>query len=179
MWNNMLKIAIVVFREFLEISILLSIIIAATSEVKKRHLYILFGILLGCFFAGLSALSINQIAFAFDGLGTEIFNIIIIFLTIFIIAWTILWIQNYSQNLKSSLSSVATNIIDGKTNKITLSILVAATIFREATEIVLYIYSLSCNSQISTMDYIAGFGIGIVSGTACGAIIYMGLISVL
>ncbi|MDP5109832.1 MAG: FTR1 family protein, partial [Rickettsiaceae bacterium] len=65
----MFKIAIVVFREFLEIALLLGIIMAVTKPVKNSRTYIVLGALIGIVLAAIFALSTRRISTSFGSLG--------------------------------------------------------------------------------------------------------------
>jgi len=172
----MFKIAIIIFRECLEIAILLSIILASTKNVQNRTAYIISGIMIGCVGAALLAFFTTQLAFACDGIGSELFDICIMILTVIVIGWTVTWMRDYSSYVKQEVTAVTTNIAVGKARKFALTAVVAITIFREAAEVVLFIYSLSSASSVSSADYLAGLILGMMSGALCGVAIYRGLL---
>ena len=64
-----LQIAIVVFREVLEIALILGILISATKEVENRTKWILAGLGLGISASILLAFFTDRISSALDGLG--------------------------------------------------------------------------------------------------------------
>ena len=67
----MSQISIIIFREILEISIIISIIAAATKELKNRTHYINIGLIAGVIGSILIATIADNIANAFDGIGHE------------------------------------------------------------------------------------------------------------
>jgi len=67
----MLQIAIVVFREVLEIALILGILASATKEIKGRTNYILIGLALGIAIAIGLAFFTDQISNSLDGMGQE------------------------------------------------------------------------------------------------------------
>ena len=71
----MFKIALVVFREFLEISMVLGIICAATKSIQNSTLYITAGIMSGIIAAALLAFFITKLTFSFSGLGEEYLDV--------------------------------------------------------------------------------------------------------
>ena len=61
----MFKIAIVVFRECLEIALLLGVIMAVTKPVANSRVYIVLGALIGIVLAAIFALSTRAISTSF------------------------------------------------------------------------------------------------------------------
>ena len=169
----MFQVAVAVFREFVEISILLSLFSAAARNVKDFKLLLILGILLGCFGASLIALFTERISESLDGMGSEIFEAFIILLTVFMICSTLIWMKGYSKKIKSSIDNIKEGYSSSFSAKFMLTTLIATTIFREGSEIVLILHSLSAiegNKQALT-----GFGYGAFAGITVGFGIYYGL----
>lgn len=172
----MFKIAIVIFREFLEIAILLGIVLAATKEVRGRTIPIVTGIMIGIVGASLLAFFTNSLASSYGGLGDEVFDAVIILLTVLVISWTVLWMQGYGAQVKQEVGQVVSRIKAGSSSKVVLTLIVASTIFREGSEIVLFVYSLSSSQQVSGDSYLIGLFLGAVTGSLFGIAIYWGLL---
>lgn len=174
----MFKIALVVFRECLEIALLLGVILAVTKQLEKSRIYIIAGVMLGIVSAALFAFFTRSITVAFSGLGDEIFNSGVILLTVALIGWTIVWMQCYSIKIKQNLNDLSVKISSGDSSYIMLVLIVAATILREGMEIIILVYSISLVEIIDSNSYLLGLIIGIVSGLTLGVIIYLGLIKI-
>lgn len=172
----MFKIAIVVFREFLEISLLLGVIMAVTKPIHNSKIYIILGVMLGVVSAAIFALCVNSITLSFGGLGDEILGAAIILLTAFLISWTVVWMQGYAQKIRKSLSKLSDKIETGAASKLMLVAVVAVTILREGAEIILFVYSIASVENITGNNYLLGLAIGGISGLTVGIIIYKGLI---
>ena len=171
----MLQISIVLFREFLEISILIGIIAAATKSIKNSGIYITAGLMSGIICAAILSFFITRLTFSFSGYGEELFDVGIIFLTVFVVSATAIWVRNYSSVLNSKLDDISNNIERGIMSKLMLITVVASTIFREVTEVALFVHALSSAYELSPVDYLLGFGIGMFMGVTCGICIYLGL----
>ncbi|WP_341762745.1 FTR1 family protein [Candidatus Tisiphia endosymbiont of Melanophora roralis] len=174
----MFKIALVVFRECLEIALLLGVMLAVTKQLEKSRIYIIAGVMLGTVSAALFAFFTRSITVAFSGLGDEIFNSGIILLTVALIGWTIVWMQGYGIKIKQNLNDLSVKISSGDSSYIMLVLIVAATILREGMEIIILVYSISSVEIIDSNSYLLGLIIGIVSGLTLGVIIYLGLIKI-
>ncbi len=174
----MFKIALVVFRECIEIALLLGVILAVTKQLEKSRIYIIAGVMLGTVSAALFAFFTRSITVAFSGLGDEIFNSGVILLTVALIGWTIVWMQGYGIKIKQNLNDLSVKISSGDSSYIMLVMIVAATILREGMEIIILVYSISSVEIIDSNSYLLGLIIGIVSGLTLGVIIYLGLIKI-
>lgn len=172
----MFKIAIVIFREFLEISILLGIILAATRNIKNRSIYIILGIMIGVIGSAVIAFFISSISISFHEIGDEVFNASIILLTSFIIGFTTIWMNKTSRVIKHKINNIVVDIESDKLNKVMLTLLVSTTIFREGVEIVLFICSIAHSTIGDGENYLLGLGIGAFGGLTFGLGIYLGLL---
>ncbi|WP_375326908.1 FTR1 family protein [Candidatus Tisiphia endosymbiont of Nemotelus uliginosus] len=172
----MFKIALVVFRECLEIALLLGIILAVTKQIERSRIYIIAGSMLGVVLAALFAFFTSTISVSFSGMGDELFNAAIILLTVVLISWTIVWMQGYGIRIKQHFNDLSEKIHSGKSSCIMLVLIVAATLLREGMEIIILVYSISSVEVIDANSYLLGLIIGMVSGFALGIVIYLGLI---
>ncbi len=172
----MFKIALVVFRECLEIALLLGVMLAVTKQLEKSRIYIIAGTMVGTVFAALFAFFTHSISIAFSGMGDEIFNFGIILLTVVLIGWTIVWMQGYSTKIKQNFNNLSMKISSGDSSYIMLVLIVAATILREGMEIIILVYSISSVEIIDSNNYLLGLIIGIISGLTLGIVIYLGLV---
>lgn len=170
----MIKIAMVVFRESMEISMILGIIIAATKSIDKSRYYIFSGIILGIIASIFLSLAIGKISSAFDGMGEEIFNVGIIFLTVLVVGTTAIWIKRSAPKLRSNIANLSNKIESGNSHKLMLVFLVATTIFREVTEIILFVEALTSTYEVTMWDYLFGLSFGMIMGFGIGFAIYYG-----
>ncbi len=172
----MLKLFIVLFRETLEISLIISLILVATHNIQHRLKYIITGIILGLFLVICTSLSIHRISNAFNGFGQEIIMATLLFVAAFLISLTVIFLKRHTRNITSKIKQQATNIKTGESSLIYLSIITAITIFREGTEIFLFSYGiiLSTPKEELFSPLLAGI-LGIASAIALGAALFMGI----
>jgi len=165
-----LQIAIVVFREILEIALILGILTSATKDIKNRASWILIGLGLGILFSIILAIFTDKISSSLDGLGQEFFNGLIMLSASFMIGWTVLWMQKHAKTLSGELKKLGNNVKDGKKPLYALTIVVLLSVIREGAEIVLFSYSY----------FLSGVGlyqivVGIISGVFCGSLLGLAL----
>jgi high-affinity iron transporter len=171
----MFKIALVVFRECVEIALLLGIIMAITKRIENSRLYVIAGSMLGLIGASLFAFFTQYISISFAGMGDEIFDAAIILITVALIIWTIVWMRDYESKLKMTFGDISTDEEKSFRNKLLLVLVVASTILREGTEIILLVYGISSAEKINIDNYLIGLGIGALCGLFFGTLIYQGL----
>ncbi len=174
----MLKIAIIVFREVLEIALVISILVAATQGIRGRNKWILAGIGLGISGAILLALFTDNISSSLDGVGQEIFNAIILLASSSMIAWTVIWMSKHGKQISANLKKLGKSVADGDKSLFALMTVVAFAVLREGAEIVLFSYG-----SFVSGDNIADLALGAIFGLTCGILVgfalYYGMIKVL
>ena len=171
----MFQIAIVVFREILEVSLIVGILVAATKNIPNRNKWILSGLVLGLFGSLALAFFTDQISESLDGMGQEFFNGLILLSASLMISWTVLWMQKHAKSLSGELKKLGNSIREGQKPLYSLLLVVFLSILREGTEIVLFTYS-SYISGIVLSEIILGMLIGTISGIAIGGALYLGII---
>ncbi len=167
---------IILLREVLEISIILSIILAATNGIVGRSRYIIGGVGAGLVGATLLALFTNKISDALNGTGQEIVNAAILLCASFFISWTIIWIKKHGKHLSSRIKQKGQMIKDGNASLISMAFVVALAIFREGSEIVLFTYSLIITSKDNLSNILLGAVSGLSVGIFVGYLFYMGVL---
>lgn len=173
----MLQISIIVFREILEIALILGILIAATKSINGRTKWILFGVISGIFCCSAIAFFTNSISESFEGMGQEIFNGFILIAASISISWTVLWMQKHYKTISKDLKTLSNSVKEGQKPLYILSIVVLLSVLREGTEIVLFTYS-SYVSGVTISSVFGGLAIGIFLGSLMGIALYFGMLKV-
>ena len=174
-YKKMLQIAIVVFREILEISLIIGILTAATKDIQGRAKWILSGLGLGIFASLLLALSTDKISESLDGMGQEFFNGLILISAAVMIGWTVLWMQKHARSISGELKKLSTSIREGKKPLYVLLVVVFLSVLRESAEIVLFSYSYYVSGTLVS-EITLGLIVGITLGSAAGAALYFGIL---
>jgi high-affinity iron transporter len=175
----MLQISLVVFRELLEMALLLVLIYTTNAtRIKNFHYYLFLGSLIGAAGAVALAFATPYLSTMFNDLGQEIFNSFIIFITAGMLAFTIIYMRNYSKTIQDKMSDAGKKAAESLWYKILLISLIAVTIFREGAEITLFIYSILIANQISLTECLTGAIIGFLAAGLISFLFYKGLIKV-
>jgi high-affinity iron transporter len=171
----MLQIAIVVFREILEIALILGILSAATKDIAGHKRWILGGLFLGILASLFIALSTDKISESLDGMGQEFFNGLILLSAAFMISWTTIWMQKHARSISGELKRLSNSIREGKKPLYVLLVVVFLSTIREGTEIVLFTYSYYLSGE-AIFNIAIGLLIGITFGAIVGLALYLGIL---
>ncbi|MCF8463046.1 MAG: FTR1 family protein [Rickettsiaceae bacterium] len=172
---SLTSFCIAIFRESMEISLLLGIILAATDKIKNSRYYITIGIIVGVISSSLIAVFLKTISDSLDGLGQEVFDACVCIITVITLGVTVCWIQNRN-NIFANINNAAKQIHNHFAFKLALITIVATSIFREGAEILLIAYSFAAVKKLNLLDYVGGVAIASAAGLAFGALIYKGLL---
>ena len=171
----MFQIAVVVFRESLEIFLIFGIVYAATKNLRNRHYAIISGILIGIIGALALAYFASAITESCDGYGQELFNIVLLSLTIFMIFVTIVWMRDRSSKIKFNFKNLEEQRMYNFRTQVSLALMVAALFFREGSEIVLFLTSILAVNDFSFYEVLCALLYGIFLGIGAGFVLYLGI----
>lgn len=173
----MIASLIIVFREVLEIAILLSIVLAATRGVCGRGKWIALGMAGGVLGAGLVAVFTNHISDMLEGVGQEVFNGSVLLLAAAMIAWTTIWMQTHGRELSHKIKQVGSCVQEGSLPLISIASIVALSMWREGAEIALFMMGIISTSNEGILSIIGGALVGGLAASIIGILLYFGLIT--
>lgn len=171
----MLSTTIIIFREMLEIALILGVVLAATRDLEGRMRWILGGIAAGLVGSGVVAFSAEAIANSMAGSGQEMFNAIILLTAVVMIGWTLVWVRRHAREMTAHFREVGKKVGEGRLPFYSLSLIVGLAILREGSEMVMFIYAALATGQ-SVASVVAGSALGGFLGLVAGVMLYLGLI---
>lgn len=172
----MLSVAIVIFREILEIALILGVVLAATQGLPGRGRWVVLGFLGGAAGASLVAVFAEAIANAAEGIGQELFNAGILLTAALVIGWTVLWMKKHAREMTAHLKKIGRDVVEGNAPRYSLALVIMLAILREGSEIVLFTYGmLAAGQPVATI--VSGSVVGLVTGGGIGALLYFGLVT--
>lgn len=174
----MFAAALIVFRESLEASLIISIMAAATRGIPFRNRWILSGVLAGLAGAALVASSMEAISNMASGMGQELFNAVILTLAVGMLAWHNIWMSAHGREMASQAQNAARAISDGTRERSVIFLVVALAVLREGSETVLFLYSLATSSDGGLPSTVSGGLSGLGAGLLVGALLYAGLLRI-
>ncbi len=174
----MLATAIIVFREVLEASLVVGIVLAASRGVPRRGVWVAGGIAAGIIGAALVAACAGAIADAVNGIGQELFNAAILFTAVAMLGWHNIWMNRHGRELASAAATLGKAVAGGGRPLYALGLVVGIAVLREGSEIVLFLYGIAIASGASGLGMLMGGVVGLAGGAALGALIYLGLLAI-
>jgi high-affinity iron transporter len=174
----MLGAAIIVFREVLEASLIVGIVLAASTGAPRRGFWISTGLAGGVAGAGLVALFAAEIAEAAAGIGQELLNAVILLLAVAMLGWHNIWMSRHGRELAATAREVGDAVISGARPLYVLAIVVGLAVLREGSETVLFLYGIAAGGGLSAGSLFAGGTLGLAGGVAVGAALYLGLLRI-
>jgi len=174
----MLATLIIVFREVLEASLVVGIVMAASRGVPRRGLWIAGGCVAGVLGAALVAGFAGEIAAAVEGVGQELFNAAILFAAVCMLAWHNVWMSRHGRELAADATKIGREVLAGSRPLYALAMVCGIAVLREGSEIVLFLYGIAVGSGSSAMSMVAGGVLGLAAGALAGAAIYLGLLTI-
>ena len=174
----MLATAIIVFREVLEASLVVGIVLAASRGVPRRGVWVASGIAAGILGAALVAAGAGTMAAAVNGIGQELFNATILFTAVAMLGWHNIWMNRHGRELAAAAAMLGKAVVGGTRPLYALALVVGIAVLREGSEIVLFLYGVAIVSATGGLSMLGGGILGLAGGAAIGALIYLGLLAI-
>lgn len=169
----MFATAIIVFRETLEAALFVGIMAAATRGLQGRNRWLTAGVLAGSAGALALAASAQYISALAEGVGQDLVNAGILMLALAMLTWHCVWISNQGAQAAAAARALGTTFKQGQRAPWALMIVVALSVLREGAETVLFVAGFASGS--GAIGTLGGALVGVLSGSAAGALIYLGL----
>lgn len=173
----MLGIGVLILREVLEASLIISVVYAATRGIPGRGRWVGLGVAAGVAGALLVAAFAGAIASAVSGIGQEVFNASVLLAAVVMIGWHAVWMSSHGKALVTKLKSVGTEVSVGHRPLAALLVVVAIAVLREGSESVLFVYAQAATGS-DWIDLVAGVSAGVLGGAAIGLALYLGLLRI-
>lgn len=174
----MLAALVIVFREVLEAGLVVGVVLAATRGMAGRGRWIAFGLLAGVAGACLVAAFAGEIAALFKGSGQEYLNAGVLLVAVVMLIWHNAWMASHGRELAQTLAQVGRDVAAGRKPLTALAVVCGVAVFREGSEIVLFLYGVMAGGGGSAAEIALGGLLGIVAGALVSTLLYLGLIAI-
>ena len=166
----------IVFREGLEMAIIISLLLAATKDINKGAFWILGGTVLGVLLASmLGYFALNNEAII-AVMKAKVTGGVILFVSALFIGYTVIWMKEngrkISQDIKQSTSELPANPL------FSLALVALFCVLREGVEVVIFLMGLVTSGGVSNVDVLAGTVLGSLGAIVAGAAMYFGLVRI-
>jgi high-affinity iron transporter len=169
---------LIVFREVFEAGLVVGIVIAVTSGVAGRTLWIAGGVTAGVLGACLVALFTGGLSELFGGSGQEIFNAGILGFAVLMLTWHNVWMSRHGRELVAELRAAGEAVAAGSKSLLALAIVVAIAVLREGSEVVLFLYGVAAAQGGASWAMVLGGFIGLILGSLVCLMTYLGLVTI-
>jgi high-affinity iron transporter len=173
----MLATAIILFREVLEASLIIAIVMGASRDIAQRGRWVVGGIALGVLGASLMALVASDLALKFEGRLSAILNATILLSAVVLLTWHNVWMKSHGRKLAADIATVGEDVQTGRQPLTALMLLTFAAVMREGSEAVLFIWAIATSGNQGLSMTLGGLG-GVVAGVLVGTLLYRGLLGI-
>lgn len=174
----MLASLVIVFREVFEAGLIVGIVMAVTSGVAGRGLWIAGGVAAGVLGACLVALFTGGLSELFGGSGQEVFNAGILSFAVIMLTWHNVWMARHGREMAAELQAAGEAVVSGSKSLLALAIVVAIAVLREGSEVVLFLYSVAAAQGGASWGMVGGGFIGLFLGSLVCLLTYLGLVTI-
>ncbi len=174
----MISAWVIVFREMLEMALVLGVLLAATEGMATSRRWIAAGAAAGAIGALLFALFMEEVENAFSGDGEFIFNVAVLALASALIAWTVIWMSRHGREMSARMSEVGHAVARGESPTTALAVVAMAAVMREGGEAVFFLFGAARSAPDEGAGMLAGGLLGVLSGALVGWGVYRGLVRI-
>jgi high-affinity iron transporter len=169
---------LIVFREVFEAGLIIGIVMAVTSSVPGRGLWVAGGVAAGVLGACVVALFTRGLSELFGGSGQELFNAGILGFAVLMLGWHNVWMARHGRELVAELRAAGEAVAKGSKSLLALAIVVAIAVLREGSEVVLFLYGVAAAQGGASWSMVGGGLVGLILGSAVCLLTYLGLITI-
>ncbi len=174
----MLPSLIIVFREVFEAGLIIGIVMAVTTGVAGRGLWVAGGVAVGILSACLVALFASGLSQLFHGSGQELLNASILGFAVLMLGWHNVWMARHGRELAAEMRAAGQAVVEGSKSLAALAAVVAIAVLREGSEVVLFLYGVAAAEGGAGASMLVGGVVGLALGAVVCLLTYLGLVTI-
>jgi high-affinity iron transporter len=174
----MIASLVIVFREMLEMVLVVGVLLAATSGMHGSRQWIglgIFGGLIGAVFFGLF---MEQMENAFEGDGEFIFNAVVLLLASVLISWTVFWMSRHGREMSMRMKEVGNSVKQGDLPHRALVVIAFSAVMREGSEAAFFLFGAAQGMGEEGWSMLIGGLTGAAAALLVGGLLYFGLVRI-
>jgi len=172
----LLPTLVIVFREVFEAGLIVGIIMAVTSGIAGRGIWVAGGVAAGVFGACLVAAFTGGLSELFAGRGQELFDAAILGFAVLMLGWHNVWMARHGRELAAEMREAGAAVVAGSKSLAALAVVVAIAVLREGSEVVLFLYGVAAAEGGAGLGMVVGGAIGLALGALVCLLTYRGLV---
>jgi len=169
---------IIVFREVFEAGLIIGIVMAVTTGVAGRGLWVAGGVAVGTLGACLVALFAGGLSQLFHGSGQELLNASILGFAVLMLGWHNVWMARHGRELAAEMRAAGQAVVEGSKSLAALAAVVAIAVLREGSEVVLFLYGVAAAEGGASGSMLIGGVVGLALGALVCFLTYLGLVTI-
>jgi len=166
---------VIVFREVLEMALVLGVLLAATQGAKHSRRWIAAGMVVGLLGAVFVALFMAEMEASMDGTGEFIFNAVVLSIAACLLAWTVLWMSQHGREMSLRMKQIGSSVSAGEIPATALFVVALSAVMRDGSEAVFFLFGAAQSAHHEGWNMLWGGLLGLLSGGAVGFVLYRGL----
>jgi len=174
----MISSLVIVFREMLEMALIIGVLLAATKGVRGSRRWIGLGIVGGLAGAVFFGMFMEQMEGAFEGDGEFIFNAGVLLVAASLIAWTVFWMGRHGREMSDRMKRVGGSVSCGDLPHASLAIVALTAVMREGSEAAFFLFGAAQAASGDGWSMLGGGLLGAGAALTAGALIYFGLLRI-
>ncbi|TLS69142.1 iron permease [Mariprofundus erugo] len=174
----MIASLVIVFREMLEMVLVIGVLMAATRGLAGSRLWIATGCVVGLFGAGFFGIFMEQMESSFGGNGEFLFNALLLSMASVLIAWTVLWMRRHGRQASQHMQQVGQLVGRGELPFLSLAMVSMAAVMREGSEAVFFLFGAAQGVAGDGWSMLTGGLLGAVVALFVGGMLYLGMIRI-
>jgi len=172
----MMSALVIVFREVLEMALVIGVLLAATRALPESRRWIAAGAGAGLIGAVLFAVFMEEVESSFEGNGEFLFNAALLLLASLLLSWTVIWMSRHGRELSARMRRLGDDVVRGDLPLPSLALVSAAAVMREGGEAVFFLLGASQSADAGSM--LAGGILGALLAWGIGVALYLGLVRI-
>lgn len=174
----MISSLVIVFREMLEMVLVVGVLMAATRGLSGSRQWIGLGVAAGLLGALFFGLFMEQMEASFEGDGEFVFNAVILLTASMLIAWTVFWMSKHGQQMSNRMKQVGAEVSSGDLPGSALAIVAFSAVMREGSEAAFFLFGAAQGvAEDGWLMFVGGL-MGAVAAVAIGLLLYLGLVRI-
>ncbi len=171
----MLSALVIVFREMLEMALVIGVLLAATRGLAGSRAWIGLGIAGGLFGAVVVAVFMEELESSISGSGEFIFNAGVLLTAALLIAWTVIWMSEHGQQMSARMRQIGASVSEGGLPSTALALVALSAVMREGSEAVFFLFGAVRTVPTDGWSLFIGGLLGAGAALAIGSVLYLGL----
>ncbi len=174
----MISSLVIVFREMLEMVLVVGVLMAATRGLSNSRHWIGVGVIGGLIGALFFALFMEQLETSFQGDGEFVFNAVVLFTASTLIAWTVFWMSRHGREVSQRMKQMGSSVMQGELPRTALMIVAFSAVMREGAEAAFFLFGAAQSVAQDGYEMLTGGLLGAAAALLLGTLLYLGLVRI-